>query len=246
MSRKNSDQESRIEAQVAEPKVSGVDPALAEKDPEEVTAGDLAGLDEDARDQILNLLSADNEEIDTEKPVTEPQPDNESGDSEPEEPATLDETGLLDDDGNFPWEGESLGTTTVGESGVIERFEYKGVLFEIHEPEDRAKFERNFDQLAGAREQDDRAKKRSIADRYSRKLADQCLTVDGHELEHVYRVTHNETHHVVPDVDGSKGLASHSSATLLWDSMTWFDRFKLGMKLGEDVLGESQFRPRVS
>lgn len=236
-----------IDAKVDEPRVSGVDPDLAEKDPEDVTADDLEGLDADTREQIMEMLNAGDEALpdgDTTSRQSDQDPSPDAKQDQPE-PATLDETGLLDDDGNFPWEGDSLGTTSVGEGGIIERFEYKGVGFEVHEPEDRGKFERNFDQLAGARDQDDRAKQRSIADRYSQKLADQCLTVEGHDLNDVYRVTHDGTHHVVPDVDGSKGLDGHSSAQLLWDSMTWFDRFKLGMKLGEDVLGESQFRPRV-
>lgn len=268
-----------IEATVGDqeqPKVSGVDPALAEKDPEDVSVADIAGLDGDKKEEVMQILQSDettfsedvgpsNEEpsnepsldwgdSQAEKEVTDqaqqdpsPEAPDRERDRDPDpEPATLDETGLLDENDEFPWEGESLGETSVGEGGVIERFRYKQTNFEVREPENRQRFERHFDSLAEAQEIDDRGKRRSTADRYSQKVAEQCLTVDGHPIDIVYRVEHNGSAYVVPDSDGSKGLAAHSSAEPLWDAMTWFDRFKLGMRLGEDVLGERQFRQRVS
>lgn len=263
-----------IETTVGErPQVNGVDPALAEKDPQDITMADLAGLSDDERDEVLSAMSgSDGAAVDAtetpETPTGQSQPSGdtptddgghtEAGDTErtddegaetyhedAPEPATLDEMGLLDENGDFPWEGESLGETAVGEGGVIERFKYKKTNFEVREPDDRERFERQFDSLAEVQEMDDRAKRRSTADRYSRKVAEQCLTVEGHPVVSVYRVSHNGTHYVVPDPDGSKGLAQRDGAIELWDAMTWFDRFKIGMRIGEDVLGERQFRPRV-
>lgn len=266
MEDRNSNDDTRrasgIEATVDDddmPKVSGVDPKLAEKDPGEVTLEDLQGLDDDERAEVMGIMSStggdppdppsnavggddpddgsDDDGADTEQTsATDDEPD----------PATLDETGLLDDNDDFPWEGESLGETDVGEGGIIEQFRYKQTNFEVREPENRQRFERHFDSLAEAQEIDDRGKRRATADRYSQKVAEQCLTVDGHPIDAVYRVEHNGSAHAVPDEDGTKGLASHSAAEPLWDAMTWFDRFKLGMRLGEDVLGERQFRQRVS
>lgn len=266
MEDQNSDDDTRrasgIEATVGDddmPKVSGVDPKLAEKDPGDVTLEDLQGLDDDERAEVMDFMSStDGEQSDPpSNAVGGDDPDDGSDDDGAEteqtsdtddepDPATLDETGLLNENDEFPWEGESLGETEVGEGGIIEQFEYKGTGFEVREPEDRQRFERHFDSLAGAQDIDDRAKRRSTADRYSQKVAEQCLTVESHPIDAVYRVTHNGTHHVVPDSDGSKGLDTHPDAEPLWDAMTWFDRFKLGMRLGEDVLGERQFQSRVS
>lgn len=282
MDDRNSNDDTRrasgIEATVGDddmPKVSGVDPELAEKDPKDVSAADLAGLEPDKREEIMQILNADEtpaterseepsseestlnwgadhpEQQGTEQADPDPTPPSEAPNQEPNgdpdpDPATLDETGLLDDNDDFPWEGESLGETDVGEGGIIEQFQYKQTNFEVREPEERQRFERHFDSLAEAQEIDDHGKRRATADRYSQKVAEQCLTVDGHPIDAVYRVEHNGTAYVVPDEDGSKGLAAHSAAEPLWDAMTWFDRFKLGMRLGEDVLGERQFRQRVS
>lgn len=244
------------------PKVSGVDPALAEKDPQDVTVADLAGLSDEEKEEIMGLLSASGGESDPpSKSVGEGTPDDAPDDAREDngaedvqtadtdqdpDPATLDETGLVDENDEFPWEGESLGETSVGEGGVIERFQYKGTNFEVREPEDRQRFERHFDSLAEAQDIDDRGKRRATADRYSKKVAEQCLTVESRPIDAVYRVEHNGSAHAVPDEDGTKGLESHSAAEPLWEAMTWFDRFKLGMRLGEDVLGERQFQSRVS
>lgn len=243
-----------IEATVGDsemPKVSGTDPALAEKDPSEITMSDLAGLDSEEVEEVMQFLGGDEGDMsDSGTDQSQPTADAEGRESDPDDdqpdPATLDETGLLDENDEFPWEGESLGETSVGEGGVIERFQYKGTNFEVSEPEDRQRFERHFNSLAEAQDIDDRAKRRSTADRYSQKVAEQCLTVEEHPINGVYRVEHDGDAYVVPDTDGSKGLDAHSAAEPLWDAMTWFDRFKIGMRLGEDVLGERQFQSRVS
>lgn len=243
------------------PQVSGVSPDLSQKDPQDVTVDDLQGLDDDELNEVMAVMNSDDEtpatpaeparatqdtpgETDTSAPTETPTDDtDESGDER--DLATLDETGLIDDDDNFQWESEAISETEVGEAGVINKFRYKKTNFEVNEPADRQRFERSFDALAEAQETEDRAKLQATSDRYLKEISKQCLTVDGHDLVDVYRVEHDGTHYVVPDADGSKRLDSHDSAQTLWDAMSWFDRFKVGMIIGQDVLGEGQFRTRI-
>lgn len=220
---------------------------------EEVDTEELANLSPEAREEVLDALEGAEDHAedlpDAHDTGRSDDTDNagnagDAGDTPdtPDETKSLSETGLLDENDEFPWEGESLGKTDVGEGGVIERFRYKRTEFEVSEPEDRRKFEDNFETLQGVQEIDDEGKRRATSDRYARKVAEQCLTVERHPISTVYRVEHNDDAYVVADPDGQKGLASHSAAEPIWEAMTWFDRFKIGMRIGEDVLGERQFR----
>lgn len=259
-----------VETQIGEkggPQVDGVSPDLIEKDPSDVSMEDLKGLSDDEKDEVLSIMAARDRENSEDTEVTEDSNESEgeateatsetttSSESESDsngekddsgpDPATLHETGLVDEENEFPWEGEAISETDVGKGGIIEKFRYKRTNFEVREPENRQKFEQSFQSLAEAQEMQDQGKIRSITEKYSRDVAEQSLTVDGHDIKYVYKVEHGDTSYVVPDEDGEKGLDHHEEAEQIWDAMTWFDRFKVGMKVGEDVMGEGQFQQRL-
>lgn len=173
---------------------------------------------------------------------SEPEVPDEEPELEETEP-TLEETGLLDDDDEFPWESEVISDSSkVGERDVLE-FRYKGVPFEVWEPENKQQYEDKLSLLENFEELES-GKREAQARRFARKLADDLLEIDGHPHQSVYQVAHNGDKVVVADDDGSKGLAGHSDARTVWDAMSWYDRMMIGQRMGQFVHGDEKFRQR--
>ncbi|WP_157972351.1 hypothetical protein [Saliphagus sp. LR7] len=172
----------------------------------------------------------------------DPDPDSDSEDVEPD--PTLDDTGLLDEDGEFSWEGtEITESSQVGER-VEHKFEFKNTPFEVTEPARMDDLERPIRQLQDFQEIDDHRKQQKMK-QFRRELADECLTVQGTPHYDVYIVEHPEKGKtVVPDPTGEHGLEDHSKATSLWGTMNWYDKFKIGQRMSEEILGERKFRDR--
>ncbi|WP_049934310.1 hypothetical protein [Halalkalicoccus jeotgali] len=167
--------------------------------------------------------------------------DESSLESEP----TLESTDLLNDDGEFPWEEEEVisDASKVGERDVL-KFGYKGVPFDVWEPEDKQQYEDKLGLLENFQDLDS-GKQEAQARRFARELADDLLEIDGHPHQAVYQVEHPDRGNlVIADEDGSKGLASHPNATPIWDAMSWYDRMMIGQRMGQFVHGDAKFRQR--
>jgi hypothetical protein len=175
---------------------------------------------------------------------SESQPEPEGLDTDDVDPVpTMDDTDLLDEDSEFPWEGSEISTTEVGEQ-VEHKFRYKQTPLEVVEPENKQRFESQLRLLQDWENLDD-GKREAQARKFSRKLADECLTIDGVPHYEVYVVDHPERGKLtVPDPDGEYGLAENSDAQEFYQAMNWFDRMRIGQKMSELILGDEKFRPR--
>jgi hypothetical protein len=174
----------------------------------------------------------------------ESEPEPEGLDTDDVDPApTMDDTDLLDEGNEFPWEGEEISSTEVGEQ-VEHRFTYKQTPLEVAEPENKQRFESQLRLLQNFQDLDD-GKREAQARKFSRKLADECLTIDGVPHYEVYVVEHPERGKLtVPDPDGEYGLAEDPGAQEFYQAMNWYDRMMVGRRMSELILGEEKFRSR--
>jgi hypothetical protein len=192
--------------------------------------------------------------------------DDEDDEDDTPESRTLAETGLVDDDDQFPWEAEEEGVvkTEAGEREQI-RFEYVGTPFEITEPDDRQQLENAADSLTGIQDAGKPERDRKIEE-YFEHLADMCLTVDDTPYDELYVIerpngkkdlltqataakyglvgtTDNDAR---ASADGGTSVAEDLGVTVtpLWEALTPFQRQKLGQKMDRFTSGEDSFRPR--
>ena len=187
-----------------------------------------------------------------------------SGEDDDPEPQTLTDTGLLDDDEQFPWEGEEVVDKAEGGEERVE-FTYLRIPFEIEEPDDPQRLENARGMLEGVMDQNDRERRRTVQ-RYFGKLADETLSVDGTSHEKMYAVERpdgrrdilneqtaakhgliaTDSNDARATTDGGTTVAEELGVTVnqLWDALTPFQRQKLGQKMDRFTSGEDSFRPR--
>lgn len=169
--------------------------------------------------------------------------DTSTGGSETEDeemdPATLSETGLVDEEGDFPWEGaEETDLGDIQETTVT----VKGTTFELTEPEDSQALENAARHLQGAEDapEDER---QEAARKYQRELAEAVMTHDGLSLDQLYifKTPEDKPNRLVNTRDHS-GCASHEQTKPFWDALTVMDRSKLGARASNFIEGQGRFR----
>lgn len=164
------------------------------------------------------------------------------------EPATLEETGLLDDEDQFPWESdgdEIASSSKLGEQQSYQRA-YKGVPFEFHEPRDKQQYENRLGMLEGLQDNPtDRQQKQ--AEKFAERIAHDNITVNEHDLDDVYQVESSDGEKKViaqsdyPDYD----LEGIDNATPVWESMNWYDQMLVGQEMERLIIGQGKFRSGV-
>lgn len=219
--------------------------SLFERDPDDIDPKEIQHLPETVQDAVMNpdsehrdLLSGENP---TETDTTADEPDDEDGTPEPR---TLQETGLVDEDGEFEYEadGEFLtdGEVSFGDDDEGDKFYYNGVPFELSFPDDDQKMENASRHLEGLQEME-KGRQKAARMRYLKELAHACYTVRGVPLEDVYL----KDKRPVRETPGTD-YESDPDAQPLWEAGTKADRRRLGMRANNYVEGATKFRPRES
>lgn len=211
----------------------------------EISEAEMEAILPEAIKREANTESASESTYDSQTAIEGSIPESVQAGDDGNDSTTLQETGLLNDADEFPWEDEEVISegAELGEQSVL-KFRYKRVPFEVTDPENKEQYENklslleNFDDLESG-------KREAQARRFARELADDVLTVDGVPHAAVYQIEHpHRGKLVIGDQDGSKGLADHPRATKIWDAMNWYDRMMIGQRMGQWVQGDAKFRQR--
>ena len=163
----------------------------------------------------------------------------EEADEKIPESRTLEETGLLTDDGEHPW----MADATESEVGEFKSYEwtYKGTNLEIFEPVDEQRYENRLGMLEGI-DRNSTERQRRKAQEFAHELAKDLLEVEGEELDDVYRVEVGPRVYVVPDPHGEYDFDGADTVETFWDGATWFDQMQIGRKISNVISGDVEFR----
>ena len=153
--------------------------------------------------------------------------DDNAPDNAPEETRTLEETGLLDDDGEFPWDEEGVVETGMGDIAV-ETVSIKGAELDVREPDDMQKVENASADLSGMGDAATDDEKADIIEGYQEELAHICLFQGDVPLEqlHLFRRPGDKTNLILNERD-HEGSASHDRTEPLWEAATGLGRMKM-------------------
>lgn len=155
------------------------------------------------------------------------------------DPGTLAETGLTNEDDEFPW--ESAEETDLGEIETA-TITVKGTTFDLTEPADSQKIENAGRHLQGVREAPE-SERKEAAQEYQKELSYAVYTHDGLTLDQLYlfMTPEGEPNRLVNTRD-HEGCADHDRTKPFWDALTPIDRSKMGARASNFIEGSGRFQ----